>query len=92
MTVDPLACTILAAASLSTGMRRAIVKQGRDVPAAIPQSGLSALAAAHQQARSLNIPESAITGQLDRARKRGQPDLAALNELITEARRLNKGR
>ena len=41
-----------------------------------------ALAAARQRARTLHIPESAISSHLDAARRRGQTELAAMQDLI----------
>jgi hypothetical protein len=84
MAVDPIACTLLAAASVSSGLRRAVASR-----AALPQPSNAALdptgstiASERLRARRLNVPDSAIDMCLQTARERGQSDLAALRGLI----------
>jgi hypothetical protein len=88
MSADPISCTLLAAASISTGIRRAN-RRGASTPSDEPIDPLgAAVAVARQQARSLHIPDSTVDSHLEQCRRRGQPDLAALNELIARARAL----
>lgn len=84
MSVDPIACTLLAAASVSRGLRRAMAARS-EMPRLQGSGGDasgSAVAAARLRARQLNVPDSAIELCLQSARDRGQSDLVALNRLI----------
>lgn len=84
MAVDPIACTLLAAASVSSGLRRAIASRAtlpQPSNAALDPTG-SAIAATRLRARQLNVPDSAIEMCMQTARERGQSDLAALRGLI----------
>jgi hypothetical protein len=87
MSAEQISCALLAAASLTTGVRRIARTRNSDATqVAIDPLG-AAVASARNRARLLYIPDSAINTQLERARKRGQSDLSALNELIEQAGR-----
>lgn len=88
MAVDQIFCALLAAASLTTGVRRISRTRNSDA-IQVPVDPLgAAVAAASNRARMLHIPESAIASHLEHARKCGQSDLSALNELIERAGRI----
>ncbi|MDG3041824.1 hypothetical protein [Roseicyclus marinus] len=85
MPADPIACTLLAAASLTTGLRRAVRRAVPPAMAPASDPASSALAAARLRARHLHIPDSAIARHLDTARLKGQTELSAMNDLIAQA-------
>ena len=86
MPADPISCTLLAAASLATGLRRAVNRAPTLTCAQFGDPASSALAAARLRARHLNIPDSAIARHLDTARLKGQTELSAIDDLIAKAR------
>lgn len=92
MPLEPIACTLLAAASLSTSVRRA-TQLGAAASADYPIDPLAtAMAAARHRARLLHIPDSTVAAHLAEAERRGQPGLAALRDLIDRAASQNAGR
>ena len=88
MGIDPIACTLLAAASVSTGLRRmgkAKLKGSTLAAHYMPskQDQAISIAAQRHRARLMNIPDSAIDQHIESARARGQSDLLALQGLIS---------
>ena len=87
MAMDPIACTLLAAASVSTGLRRANKPKAKTTALAaqyapVKHDQAMSIAAQRHRARLLNIPDSAIDRHIEDARARGQSDLLALQGLI----------
>ena len=88
MGIDPIACTLLTAASVSTGLRRmgkAKLKGSTLAAHYMPskQDQAISIAAQRHRARLMNISDSAIDQHIESARARGQSDLLALQGLIS---------
>ena len=82
MPANPISTTLSTAASLSAGLRRAASRLAGKPLDQVADPGSSALSAARHRARMLHIPQSAIADHLATARRKGQTELSALNELL----------
>lgn len=69
--------------SLAAGLRRAALRLFGKPLNKFADPEASALSTARQKARLLHIPESAIAHHLATARRKGQSDIEALNDLLS---------